>query len=139
MNKPYIIVEEVQDGICGISEHLEEGIRHIGKAMQYADDLMSSEFMCERQGSRRGYDDRKEEDIERWSPEELMAGQRMGYRESAEPYESHMAERYHEPYMAERGRMGYRRDPMSGYRMSQREIMQERRGRSASTGRYTRM
>lgn len=56
------IIEITEDKVESLSEHLEKGLRHIGKAMQCLEEFSSGEEMGER---RMDYDDYGEEDMGR--------------------------------------------------------------------------
>lgn len=55
MGMMYFQVEE--DKVEKISDHLEKGLRYIGKAMQCVDDMMQGGSMNERMGYPDDYDD----------------------------------------------------------------------------------
>lgn len=92
MGMMYFQVEE--DKVEKVSEHLEKGLRYIGKAMQCVDDMLQEGQMGERSSYREDDED--------------MIGERMGYRRGVRgtgPY-SRMNRRvspippyYREPYM----------------------------------------
>lgn len=83
------IVEITEDKLESLSEHIEKGLRHLGKAMQCVDEW-SQENYGERGRSGRGYGERGygERDEEEWEDEERMGergygrgyGERRGYR-----------------------------------------------------------
>lgn len=96
MGMMYFQVEE--DKVEKISDHLEKGLRYIGKAMQCVDDMMQGGSMNERGNYSEGMGYREDDD-------EVM-NERMGYRRGVRgtgPY-SRINHRmpmppYREPYM----------------------------------------
>lgn len=82
------IIEITETKMDKLSEHLEQGLRHLGKAMQCVDEWMQDNGM----GERGGMNYREHEDYGRYG----------------HPHEGGMGERY--PYMYRGGSMGYRDD-----------------------------
>jgi len=80
------MIEISEDKVSGLSEHLEKGLRHIGKAMQCVDELYEESHMGERgsygrygnrggrYGNRMGYRDEEDE----WEDEDEYMGERRG-------------------------------------------------------------
>lgn len=77
------MIEITEDKITDLSEHLEKGLRHIGKAMQCIDELSQESRMGERDryGNRGG-----------------RYGNRMGDRDEEDEWEDYGDD----PYMGER-------------------------------------
>lgn len=82
------IVEITEDKITDLSEHLEKGLRHIGKAMQCIDELSQESHMGERGGYGR-YGNRHDgggrygnrygmRDEDEWEDEDEYMGERRG-------------------------------------------------------------
>lgn len=82
------IIEITETKMDKLSEHIEQGLRHLGKAMQCVDEWMQEGGM----GERGGMNYREHEDYGRYG----------------HPHEGGMGERY--PYMYRGGSMGYRDD-----------------------------
>jgi len=76
------MIEISEDKVSGLSEHLEKGLRHIGKAMQCVDELCEESRMGERGGYGR-YGDRGG-----------RYGNRMGYREEDDEWEDYGDDSY---------------------------------------------
>ncbi len=79
------MIEISEDKVSGLSEHLEKGLRHIGKAMQCIDELSQESHMGERErygnrggryGNRYGMRD-EEDDWEDYGDDSYM-GERRG-------------------------------------------------------------
>lgn len=82
------MIEITEDKITDLSEHLEKGLRHIGKAMQCIDELSQESRMGERGGYGR-YGNRYDgggrygnrygmRDEEEWEDEDEYMGERRG-------------------------------------------------------------
>ena len=64
------MIEISGDKVSGLAEHLEKGLRHLGKAMQCVDDWMQDGY-----GERGGYGERDEDD---WEDDDRMGERRYG-------------------------------------------------------------
>lgn len=83
-----VMIEITEKKINKLSEHIEEGLRHLGKAMQYVDDWMQESGMNERGGM--GY---RDSDYGRYGNRyPYMGGGNMGYRDEDE-WDDDMSER----------------------------------------------
>lgn len=84
----YFQVEE--DKVEKVSEHLEKGLRYIGKAMQCIDEMKQQPgMMGERMGYRRGVRGTGRYGIghrDEMEDEDMMADRHMGYREGGMGY-----------------------------------------------------
>lgn len=93
------IIEITETKMDKLSEHLEQGLRHFGKAMQCVDEWMQEGGMGERggnygnhggqggYGSRGGYGNRYNEMEMRESYGNRSRGGSMGYRDDEEEWE----------------------------------------------------
>lgn len=110
------MIKITEDKLEGLSEHIEQGIRHMGKAMQCVDEWMEENGMGEREGYGNRYGERGN------------YGNRGGY-----------GSRYGGGSMNQRGGYGMR-DDEDWDEMNERddEMYGERRGRRRrdSRGRY---
>lgn len=86
-----MMIEISESKMDKLSEHIEQGLRHMGKAMQCVDEWMSEKGM----GERRGYGNRS-------SYGSRYGGGSMGYRDDEEWEE--MGERYDDEMGERRGR-----------------------------------
>lgn len=71
-----------------LSEHLEESLRHMGKAMSCIDTMMGGGY-----GEREGMNYRDDESYSRYGKHIGMRGGSMGYRESEDWDDDEMNER----------------------------------------------
>ncbi len=83
------MIEISEDKVSGLSEHLEKGLRHIGKAMQCIDELSQESRMGERGGYGR-YGNRYD------------GGGRYGNRYGMRDDEDEWEDYGDDPYMGER-------------------------------------
>lgn len=93
------IIEVTETKMDKLSEHVEQGLRHLGKAMQCIDEWMQEGGMGERggnygnrggqggYGSRGGYGNRYDEMEMRESYGNRYRGGSMGYRDDEEEWE----------------------------------------------------
>lgn len=77
------MIEITEDKITDLSEHLEKGLRHIGKAMQCIDELSQESRMGERdrygnRGSRYGNRMGNRDEEDEWEDEDEYMGERRG-------------------------------------------------------------
>lgn len=91
-----MMIEITEQKVEKLSEHIEEGLRQLGKAMQCVEQMMEESGMGERSssGSRGGYGNRygeRESMGNRYG--NRVYGERMGYRDEDEEWE--MQERRH--------------------------------------------
>jgi hypothetical protein len=100
------MIEIREDKVEKLSEHIEKGLHHLGRAMGCVEQMLGQEY-----GDRGGMNYREHE------------SEHDGYGRYGHPHEGGMGERY--PYMYRGSSMGYRDD----------EDMMERRRRD-SRGRY---
>lgn len=83
-----MMIEISESKMDKLSEHIEQGLRHMGKAMQCVDEWMSEKEMGERRGygnrspygSRYGGGSMGYRDDEDWEDEDEMMGERRGRR-----------------------------------------------------------
>ncbi len=72
------MIEVTEDKLYGLSEHLEKGLRHLGKAMQCVDEWTQDGY-----GERGGYGERDEDDYDdddRMGERRYGRGRGMGMR-----------------------------------------------------------
>lgn len=85
-----MMIEITEQKVEKLSEHIEEGLRQLGKAMQCVEQMMEESGMGERNssGSRGGYGNRygeRESMGNRYG--NRVYGERMGYRDEDEEWE----------------------------------------------------
>lgn len=72
------IIEITEDKLEGLSEHIEKGLRHLGKAMQCVDEWAQESYGERGRSGRGGYGERDEEE---WEDEMGERGYGRGYGE----------------------------------------------------------
>lgn len=76
------IIEVSEDKVSGLAEHIEKGLRHLGKAMQCVEEFYDGDYGY---GERGRYGERDDEDDD-WRDDDRMGerrygrGRGMGYR-----------------------------------------------------------
>lgn len=66
------IIEVSEDKVSGLAEHIEKGLRHLGKAMQCVEEFYDGDYGY---GERGRYGERDDED---WDDDDRMGERRYG-------------------------------------------------------------